>query len=165
MFRIFLTICLVAGVFGGQAVAREFIDTDTHINWFVPLKDINDVLDIHYCRDAAFMVGVHVGKNEFLCDDSFGIALSDATVNFISPQLLYRYESQGMAACPPGKAMFGLHVAKNVLLCANCKRLIATRDLFIDAATVRLGMHACPEGSVMVGIHVGRNLLLCGHVQ
>jgi hypothetical protein len=169
-FFIILAIFLIAGSFGGQAVAGEFLDsgTDTRSK---PLG----TQDIHTCRGGSFMVGVHVGKNIFLCDDSFGYlgktySPSDLTdqrtptpaAPNISP--FRPYESHGMAACPPGKAMVGLHVGRNVLLCAP----LQTRDLFVDEYTqtsTGLRMHRCPEGSVMVGIHVGRNLLLCGRVR
>jgi hypothetical protein len=170
MFCILLTTFMIPGTFGGQAIAGEFLDsgTDTRSK---PLG----THDIHTCRGGSFMVGVHVGKNIFLCDDSFGYlgktySPSDLTdqrtptpaAPNISP--FRPYESHGMAACPPGKAMVGLHVGRNVLLCAP----LQTRDLFVDEYTQTskgLRMHRCPEGSVMVGIHVGRNLLLCGRVR
>jgi len=164
MLRIILVICLVAGTFVGQAVAGEFVDTGTQtgvaVRW-----DIRGNLNTHMCRGGAFMVGVHVGKNYFLCNDAFGFLgttyqPSDLEPNY-DPKTGGRYASHSMAACPPGKAMVGLHVDKNVLLCAPLKM----RDLFVDAHTERVGMHACPEGSVMVGIHVGRNLLLCGRLR
>jgi hypothetical protein len=165
MFRIFLAICLIAGAFGGQAVAGEFTDTGTQTRIFVNFIGIESNVDLHMCRGGAFMVGVHVGENRFLCDDSIGFmgktyAPSDLKPNY-APGRQDRYSSHRMAACPPGTAMTGLHVGKNVLLCAP----LQTNDLFVDASTERAKMHACPAGSVMVGIHVGRNLLLCGHVQ
>jgi hypothetical protein len=167
-FFIGLAIFLIAGSFGGQAVAGEFLDNGADPK---PLG----THDIHTCRGGSFMVGVHVGKNIFLCDDSFGYLgktylpsdLTDQrTPTPAAPNIspFRSYESHGMAACPPGKAMVGLHVGRNVLLCAP----LQTRDLFVDEYTTTskgLRMHRCPEGSVMVGIHVGRNLLLCGRVR
>ena len=90
------------------------------------------------------------------------------------PKEFERYQSHEMAACPPGKAMVGLHAARNVLLCAP----LQVSDLFVDSHTYRQPegaatpifgsstgkMHACPKGSVMMGIHDARDLLLCGRV-
>jgi hypothetical protein len=145
-------------------VAGEFLDTGTQTGVGVRME-VHGNLNMHMCRSGSFMVGVNIGENYFLCNDDFGLLgtaykPSDLEPNY-DPQKGGRYTSHSMAACPPGKAMVGLHVGKNVLLCAPLKM----RDLFVDASTRRVGMHACPEGSVMVGIHAGCNLLLCGRVR
>jgi len=169
MFRIFLAICMIAGTFGGQVVACEFLDTGTQTRIFVNFIGIESDLDIPMCKGGTFMVGVDFGENRFLCDDSIGFigstyAPSDLEPNYaLDPQV--RYTSHGMAACPLDTAMVGLHAPQNVLLCAPCTALDETQELFVDADTVRSGMHACPEGSVMVGILVGHDLLLCGPVR
>jgi len=168
MFRIFLAICMIAGAFGGQALACEFQDTGTKINMFVNFSDIQRDLDIHMCKGGTFMVGVQVEENRFLCEDSIGLMgaaydPSDLEPNYALDRQV-RYTSHGMAACPPPEAMVGLDVSQKVLLCAPNPAFVATEDLFVDIDTVREGMHACPEGSVMVGILPGHDLLLCGQV-
>jgi hypothetical protein len=169
MLRIFLAICMIAGAFGGQATASEFLDKGTENRVFVNFIGIEDDLDIHMCKGGTFMVGVDVEENRFLCDDSVGFmgltyAPSDLEPNYALGRQV-RYTSHGMVACPPDTAMVGLDVAEDVLLCAPCTALDETQELFVDADTGRLGMHACPEGSVMVGVLVGRDLLLCGTVH
>jgi hypothetical protein len=170
MFRGFLAIFLIAGAFGGQAGAGEFVDYGTQHQIMPPFADFmgdkgTEVLALHICASGSFMTGVHVKYNRFLCEDGLSsfrggaYSPSDIRTN-LNPnkQPPVRYQSHGMAACPPGTAMVGLHAARNVLLCVP----LQTTDWFIDANTARYGMHACPQGSVMAGIHVGRNLLLCG---
>lgn len=169
MLRIFLAICMIAGAFGGQAIASEFLDTGTGNRIFVNFIGIESDLDIHMCKGGTFMVGVDVEESRFLCDDSIGFmgstyAPSDLEPNYALDRNV-RYTSHGMAACPPDTAMVGLQVSRNVLLCAPCTALDETQELFVDADTERLGMHACPENSVMVGILAGRDLLLCGSVH
>ena len=169
MLRIFLSIYMIASAFGGQAIACEFMDTGTEKRIFVNFIDVESDLDIHMCKGGTFMVGVDVGENRFLCEDSIGFmgstyAPSDLEPNYALGRQV-RYESHGMAACPVDMAMVGLHVSQNVLLCAPCTALDETQELFVDADTVRLGMHVCPEDSVMVGILAGRDLLLCGSVH
>jgi hypothetical protein len=160
---------MVAGAFGGQAVACEFQDAGTKTRMFVNFSDIHSELDIHMCKGGTFMVGVQVEENRFLCDDSIGLIGSAYAPSDLEPNYALnrdvRYISHGMAACPPPTAMVGLNTSKNVLLCAPCPALVATQDLFVDMNTVREGMHACPEGSVMVGILLGHDLLLCGQVR
>ena len=180
-FLIFTAFFLIAG--GGQVIGGEFIDPDngTQYEIMVPFTDLQNKgpLKLHKCGGSSFMVGVHVKNNRFLCEDGVGwfkaaYQPSDITTNSMPPKEFERYESHGMAACPPGKAMVGLHAGRNVLLCAP----LQVTDLFVDSHTYRqpegaappiLGsstgkMHACPKGSVMVGIHDGRDLLLCGRV-
>ncbi len=169
MFRIFLALCLIAGAFGGQAVAGETVDIGTQTKMYVNFIGIERDLDIHMCRGGVFMVGVHVGENRFLCEDRFGYmgysyAPSDLKPNY-APGRGDRYSSHGMAAYPPGTAMVGLHVAKNELLCAPLPALVVNYDLIVDSHTERSGMHACQESRVMVGINVGTNQLLCGRVH
>jgi hypothetical protein len=160
---------MVAGAFGGQAVACEFQDAGTKTRMFVNFSDIHSELDIHMCKGGTFMVGVQVEENRFLCDDSIGLIGSAYAPSDLEPNYALnrdvRFISHGMAACPPPTAMVGLNTSKNVLLCAPCPALVATQDLFVDMNTVREGMHACPEGSVMVGILLGHDLLLCGQVR
>jgi len=177
---LFLVSALCVGF--GLAIATEFIDPEpgTQYEVTVPFSDFQKApaLVLHKCGGSSFMVGVHVKKNQFLCEDGVGwfgtvYQPSDLTVNAMQPKLFERYQSHGMAACPPGKAMTGLHAARNVLLCAP----LQMTDLFVDSHTYRgvgpvggIGglqqarMHACPKGSVMVGIHDARDLLLCGRV-
>jgi len=169
MLRIFLVICMIASIFGGQAVAGEFTDTGTQTRIFVNFSDIYSDLDIHICKGGTFMTGIQVEENRFLCDDSMGLMAtaydpSDLEPNYAFDQQV-RYVSHGMAACPPPTAMVGLDVDHNVLLCAPCPSFVATEDLFVDIDTAREGMHACPEGSVMVGILPDHDLLLCGQVH
>jgi hypothetical protein len=169
MVRIFLAICMIAGAFGGQAIACEFKDTGTQTRIFVNFSDIECDLDIRMCKGGTFMIGAQVEENHFLCEDSIGFMgsayePSDLEPNYALDQKV-RYISHGMAACPPPTAMVGLDVDHNVLLCAPCPALIAMLDLFVDIDTVREGMHACPEGSVMVGILLGHDLLLCAPVR
>ena len=169
MLRIFLAICMIVGAFGGQAIASEFQDTGTKTSMFVNFSDIEMDLDIPMCKGGTFMVGVRVEENRFLCEDSIGLmgaayAPSDLEPNYALNRYV-RYESHGMAACPPPTAMVGLNTSKNVLLCAPCPAFVASEDLFVDIDTEREGMHACPEGSVMVGILLGHDLLLCGQVR
>ncbi len=180
--QIFMASFLIAGALEGQAVAAEFIDPDngTQYEIMVPFTDFQGKgpLTLHKCAGSSFMVGAHVKNNQFLCEDGvgwFGTAYqpSDLTTNAMPPKVFERYQSHGMAACPPGKAMVGLHAARNVLLCAP----LQTTDWFVDSYTYRqpegvtsfLGplrgsMHTCPKGSVMVGIHDARDLYLCGRV-
>ena len=172
MFRGFLAFFLIIGAFGGQAFAGEFIDYGTAYKIMVPFSDFmgdkgSEVVGIHICAGGSFMTGVHVQENRFLCDDGrswprSGYSPADIKTN-VDPgrKGFHRYQSHGMAACPPGTAMIGLHAARNVLLCAP----LPTTDWFVDPHTQRQRMHACPEGSVMVGIHVGRNNFLCGRVR
>lgn len=176
---LFLVSVLCVG--SGLAIATEFIDPEpgTQYEVTVTFTDFQKApaLMLHKCGGSSFMVGVHVKMNQFLCEDGigwFGTAYqpSDLTVNAMPPKLFERYQSHGMAACPPGKAMVGLHAARNVLLCAP----LQMTDLFVDSHTYRTtgsgrpigrpmsGMHTCPKGSVMVGIHDARDLLLCGRV-
>lgn len=169
MVRILLTICMIAGAFGGQAIPCEFQDAGTKTRIFVNFNDIESDLDIHICKGGTFMVGAQVEDNRFLCDDSIGFmgsayAPSDLEPNYALNRHV-RYLSHGMASCPPPTAMVGLNVHENVLLCAPCPAFVSTEDLFVDIGTVRQGMHACPEGSVMVGILLGHDLLLCGQVR
>jgi len=169
MLRIFLAIFLIAGAFGGPAVADEFVDYGTQYQFKPPFADFlgQEPISLHICAGGSFMTGVHVKYNWFLCEDGkgwFGSTYrpSELTANEM-PGRKERYSSHGMAACPPGKAMVGLHADRNVLLCAPLKMT----DLFIDADTQRDKMpvmHACPKGSVMVGIHDAHNLLLCGRL-
>jgi hypothetical protein len=169
MFRGFLAIFLIIGAFGGQAVAGEFLDGSTQHEILIPFPPFgNKIIQIHICRGGSFMTGVHVKDNRFLCEDGIKYprgrrySPSDIKVNRTPDHGPARhYQSHGMAACPPGTAMVGLHEDRNVLLCAP----LETTELFVDSHTQRLGMHACPKGSVMVGIHVGRNLLLCGRLR
>ena len=169
MFRIFLVVWMIAGAFGGQAIACEFQDTGTQTSIFVNFHDIESDLDVHICKGGTFMTGVRVEENRFLCDDSIGLMGSAYEPSDLEPNYALdrhvRYVSHGMAACPPPTAMVGLNTSKNVLLCAPCPAFVATEDLFVDIDTVREGMHACPEGSVMVGILPGHDLLLCGQVR
>ena len=187
MLRIFLAISLIAGAFGGQAVAAEFIDYGTSHQFMVPFADSSKgPLALHICGGNTFMIGVHVKDNKFACEDSFPFLYADGgdkffySIRYQSPAEIIpnaqrgsvqRYESHGMAACPPGTAMIGLHAARNVLACApfsstNPSDSMWALDLFVDAHTYRnVGgerLHTCPLGSVMVGIHDARDLLLCG---
>jgi len=169
MIRIFLAICMIAGAFGGQALACEFQDTGTKIRMFVDFSDIERDLDIHMCKGGTFMTGIQVKENRFLCDDSIGLMGSAYEPSDLEPNYALnhhvRYESHGMAACPPPTAMVGLDVDHNVLLCAPSPALVTMLDLSVDIDTAREGMHACPEGSVMVGILPDHDLLLCGQVH
>ena len=170
MFRVFLTIFLIVGSFGGQAVAGEFLDHTTQHEIWLPWPTMlrgKEIQPIHVCPGASFMTGVHVKDNRFLCEDGIKYSRggryspSDIKVNRTPgggpPK---RYQSHGMVACPPGTAMVGLHEGLNTLLCVS----LETTELFVDSHTVRQNMHACPHRSVMVGIHVDRNLLLCGRL-
>ena len=153
-------IVLLLATFAGQAAAGEFIDYSTQHTISMPVGH----LSLHMCAQASFMVGVHVGRNQLLCQDDIKVEnFSDLSTNDASTQ------RQGMAACPPNTAMVGLHAARNVLLCGPIPVTLSPlgglkmiRDERIDSNTVRRDMHACPPDSLMVGIHVGRNLLLCG---
>jgi len=169
MVRIFLAICMIASAFGGQGIACEFQDTSTQSRRFVNFADIERNLDIHICKGGAFMVGVQVEENRFLCEDSIGLMGATYEPSDLEPNYALnhhvRYVSHGMAACPPPTAMVGLDVNQNVLLCAPCPALVTMLELFVDVDTVREGMHACPEGSVMVGILLGHDLLLCAPVR
>lgn len=158
--HIFMAFFLIAGAFGGQAIGGEFVDYGTQYLIKVRFADFlgEGPLSIHICTGYSYMTGVHVKDNRFLCDDYVAVYPPSALTTNEAPGQLQRYQSHGMAACPPGKAMVGLHAARNVLLCAP----LQTTNLFIDADTQREGMHACPKGSVLVGIHDDRNLLLCG---
>jgi len=160
---------MVAGAFGGQAIACEFQDAGTKTSIFVNFSDIERDLDIHMCKGGTFMVGVQVEENRFLCDDSIGLMGSAYESSDLEPNYALnrhvRYISHGMAACPPPTAMVGLNTSQNVLLCAPNPAFVATEDLFVDIDTIREGMHACPEGSVMVGILAGNDLLLCGRIR
>lgn len=165
MVSIFLAICLLAGTFGGQAVAGEFLDQTTQHAISIPFGVLpQGVESVHVCPCGCFMTGVHIQDNRFLCEDGITDARggrytpSEIRVNASPGAPRQRYQSHGMAACPPGTAMVGLHEGKNALLCAP----LETTELFVDSYTQRLGMKACPIGTVMVGIDVGRNLLLCG---
>jgi len=166
MGRIFLALCLFAGTFGGQAVAGEFLDQATQHAIAIPFGAVlsQGIQSVHVCPCGSFMTGVHIRDNRFLCEDGITDSRggrytpSQIRVNVSPGTSRQRYQSHGMAACPPGTAMVGLHEGKNALLCAP----LETTELFVDSHTVRQNMHACPHGSVMVGIHVGRNLLLCG---
>jgi len=160
---------MIAGAFGGQAIASEFQDTGTQASIFVNFNDIESALDVHICKGGTFMIGVQVEEDRFLCEDSIGFmgsayAPSDLEPNYALDRHV-RYISHGMAACPPPTAMVGLNASKNVLLCAPCPAFVATQDLFVDIDTVREGMHACPEDSVMVGILLDHDLLLCGRIR
>jgi hypothetical protein len=150
---------LIAGAFAGQALAGEFLDPGTQYQIYVPFSDSKGTYNIHICGGNAFMVGVHIGRNQFLCEDNhrYKSISGIQTNNIFSGTHIVRYSRQGMASCEPGFAMVGLHAGNNVLLCAR----LPTKEPFIDASTQRHGMHACPLFSYMVGIHVGRNLLLC----
>lgn len=61
-----------------------------------------------------------------------------------------------MHACPGGVAAAGIHVERNLLLCAG----VQTPETE-DSSTQRNGMHRCPLGSFVSGVQVARNLLLC----
>ena len=63
-----------------------------------------------------------------------------------------------MHCCPPGTAMLGAHVDKNVFKCASVP-LVGSP--FLDIGTQRSSMHACPFGSVMIGLQGDRNQLAC----
>jgi hypothetical protein len=169
MIRIFLVICMIAGAFGGQAIACEFQDTGTQTSVFVNFNDIKSDLDVRICKGGTFMTGVQVEENRFLCDDSMGLMGSAYEQSDLEPNYALdrhvRYISHAMAACPPPTAMVGLNTSKNVLLCAPCPVLVAMQDLFVDTDTEREGMHACPEDSVMVGILPGNDLLLCARIR
>ena len=59
-------------------------------------------------------------------------------------------QCQGMHCCPPGMAMVGAHLGKNVFKCAT------VHDGFTDYTlqnTQRNNMLSCPSGYVMVGYH------------
>jgi hypothetical protein len=63
-----------------------------------------------------------------------------------------------MHCCPPGYAMIGARVDRNVF---KCGQLTVAGGQFLDIGTVRNGMHACPAATVMVGFHAGKNQLAC----
>ncbi|MDU8927256.1 hypothetical protein RXV86_07660 [Alisedimentitalea sp. MJ-SS2] len=168
-----LAALLFSVAFVQPAPAETFVDGGTQMS------------STHVCgRSNAVMKGAHVGKNLFLCTDQLiwtsasGIATawfpvyiqSDVKSNYYNGS---KYQSHGMAACPPGFAMAGFNERLNILACVDVARSApsgAKLQQWVDGHTqFRTGsvtMHACPgDGSFMVGIHVGKNLFLCGRYQ
>jgi hypothetical protein len=178
--------CLVSALlsFTPNANAETFLDGGTQQQLGVQKGFVGKLLSVHVCgRGNAVMQGVHVGQNQFLCTDRITSTLSDGstrtwvpaytrgevTSNYVNNM---PYQSNGMAACPPGYAMVGLHAGENVLACAYVARSAPagnTLQLWVDSSTQhwegRLSLHSCGEGAFMVGIHVGNNLLLCGRYR
>ena len=68
-------------------------------------------------------------------------------------------------------AIVGIHVGKNLLVCAELdQQKVAPFDgklgisKQLDAHTKyveKVSMHGCPDNMPMLGFHEGRNLLLC----
>ena len=181
MRRIILTLFLVVASMGGRATAAEFVDYSTAHQMAVPFSDVSqNPLSLHICANYSFMIGVHVQANQFACEDVFTTEPPDSRESIrhggpaqIKPNanpnaLNMRYESYGMAACPPGTAMVGLHAAGNVLACAPVPQYY-TLEFMVDPHTYRflgtVNMHVCPKNWFMVGIHEGRDLLLCGRLK
>jgi len=157
-------------VLSSTAAAFEFVDFNTQ-HWMG--------FNVHICGQKSFMRGAHVQANRFLCTNKMtvyqhggrkviGEQMIVASRRLVSNQ---GYQSHGMAACPPGKAMVGLHAGKNQLVCGSMVGLGKryALEVSIDSNTVEqeggVTMHACPVGSVMVGIHISKNLFLCGHLE
>jgi hypothetical protein len=93
-------------------------------------------------------------------DDSTAEASSDLTVGtaFYDLGRVCVVGGAAMHCCPPGQAMIGAHVDRNIFKCASVP---LTGFPFLDVATVRGGMHACQFGAVMVGLQAGKNQLAC----
>lgn len=193
VIRVLVLILLVLS-FAQAAVAETFVDGGSQHNMAKPgLGSLvkpglvgGKLHAVHVCgRGNAVMTGAHVGQNLFLCTDQLSMmsangntvtwspvySSSDITSNYVNG--LSSYQSHGMAACPPGHAMVGLHAGANILACVDVARSApqgARLQQWVDGNTqTRQGMvniHSCgAEGSFMVGIHVGRNLFLCGRFQ
>jgi hypothetical protein len=93
-------------------------------------------------------------------DDSTAEASSDLTVG----AAIYDGGNQctvggaRMHCCPPGQAMIGAQVSRNIFKCAPVP---LTAIPFLDISTQRDGMHACQPGAVMVGLQAANNQLAC----
>jgi len=186
VIRVFVLI-LLALSFAQAAVAETFVDGGSQHNMAKPGLGVGGkLISVHVCgRGNAVMTGAHVGQNLFLCSDQLSMTSANGSTITWSPVYnpwdirsnlvngLSSYQSHGMAACPPGHAMVGLHAGANILACVDVARSApqgARLQQWVDGNTqTRQGMvnmHSCgAEGSFMVGIHVGRNLFLCGRFQ
>jgi hypothetical protein len=131
----------------------------------------DDILDtgtarnsMHSCPLGRFVTGVHIIKNQLLCEDSYG--------NYSPAQEIVDgddeppTERDGMHSCPDGMAVTGIHVQKNLLACApfDPSRVEFGKAGWmpmVDLKTQRRGMHACPNSRPVLGIHEGKDLLRC----
>ena len=68
-------------------------------------------------------------------------------------------QRNGMHSCPVGQFVLGVHVAKNLLICATIPDNFGAE--IVDKNTQEQGMHACPFGMAMTGLHANKNLLAC----
>jgi hypothetical protein len=139
-----------------MAHAAEYIDGDNE-----PVTARNGM---HTCPIGWFMVGAHIGLNDFLCSNEFGsyTRSSEIVDGNVHPTIRF-----GMHACPTGYAMTGYHFGLNLLSCARLRNpggsVVLTYDVNGDnePVTVRGGMHACPRGQAMAGIDVSKNHFIC----
>lgn len=133
---------------GGTALWAQTIDRATQRN------------GMHSCPVGAFVMGVHLERNELLCSSSFGgYQATDEVVDNSTQMTGWHPDGDGtMHGCPAGMAVTGVY-GGNLL---NCAPLSRSASLFVDKKTQMMGMHACPEGTVMTGLHASRNWLLCG---
>lgn len=74
-------------------------------------------------------------------------------------QLDYGTQCNGMHCCPPGKAMGGVHIGRNDLICRDA--VARTNEQCSTANTTRHGMRACPAGTWARGYHNANNQLTC----
>ena len=119
MRRIILAVLLVFTIVGGRATAAEFVDYGTQHQLYVEDLEVRNPLSLHICANNAFMIGAHVKANQFVCEDTFPIVGFWGQSASREPQILFRhsgpaaifsnvkkmvrYQSHGMAACPPGQ--------------------------------------------------------------
>ncbi|HEX9943727.1 MAG TPA: hypothetical protein VGG03_17080 [Thermoanaerobaculia bacterium] len=74
-------------------------------------------------------------------------------------QLDYGSQCNGMHCCPAGKAMGGVHIGRNDLICRDA--VSPANESCSTLNTARLGMLACPAGTWARGYHHGNNQLTC----
>jgi len=132
---------------------------------------------IHICGNGLFLNGIHVGNNEFRCTAKAGTLVGELTIDgddeprTVCDAVDDAGKSVKMHCCPTGRAIVGIHVAKNLLVCAEADRQQAAQldhklgiGQKLDAHTQyaeKVSMHGCPDNMPMLGFHEGRNLLLC----
>ncbi len=158
---ILATLGLMLTIRTSAQQSKDFIDRDTQYR------------QMHICADAAFMEGVHVGRNEFVCTSHTLFSYTDLRDIRISGYDMSRTQftfSNGkqIHICPRGEAMRGLHVSNNWLACAPTTLINSTYELgniFVDYNTQRDGRHVCDKGGIMIGIHVNDNILVCREIR
>jgi len=142
-------------------------------------RPLEQTKGIHVCYFPEFVVGIHVQDNVFYCSDKLQIVhpAEDVIDGDDEPPTACTYPDENgkpvtLHCCPPGMAVRGVHVGKNLLVCSKYDQQAAEQTagkrglvIQIDHRTQRyydgIGLHACPDGFPMLGFHEGRNLLLC----